>query len=217
MSYDPSDAAMDEFYDRISEELYPEHKEQAIDEFLKERLHSYYLKNPTVIQPPFECYHHANTLIDVSSPAALLMYTTSIELFLKSVLLKPVLYGMINNELIADAIVDASTGRAGFDRYRKLLRGLCLHAAKIELDAIKGVDGKPFLVEAGEVQKIRNDVAHKGYMANIKEMGKAKSLATLAITEVVEPVLNNMELAIGEYEDGFGIVRAMGKRGIITP
>lgn len=34
MSYDEHDAAaMDEFYERISQELYPEHKLQAIDEF----------------------------------------------------------------------------------------------------------------------------------------------------------------------------------------
>ena len=44
MSYDESDAAWDEFYDRMSEELYPDHKDQAITEFTEERLQSYYLK-----------------------------------------------------------------------------------------------------------------------------------------------------------------------------
>ena len=207
MSYDPNDAAMEEFYDRISEELYPDHKVQAIDGFLEERLHSYYLKNPTIIQSPFDCYHHANKLLDVSAPAALLMYMTSVELFLKTVLLKPVLYGMVNNEHIADAIVAASTGGTGFVRYRKLLRGLCFHAAKIELDQIKSFSGRPFLEEAGDVQIIRNKVAHQGYMATVKEMGQAKSLANITIYEVVEPVLNNMDLVIGEYNGGFGILK----------
>jgi hypothetical protein len=38
MSYDENDAAMDEFYDQISRELYPDHRDQAISEFTQERL-----------------------------------------------------------------------------------------------------------------------------------------------------------------------------------
>ncbi|WP_169709471.1 hypothetical protein [Deferrisoma camini] len=54
MSYDEQDAAMDEFYDQISKELYPEHKEQAIEEFTQEKLKSYYLQNPGVMRPAVE-------------------------------------------------------------------------------------------------------------------------------------------------------------------
>ena len=38
MSYGPEDAAWDEAYENMSRELYPEHKEQAIAEFTRERL-----------------------------------------------------------------------------------------------------------------------------------------------------------------------------------
>ena len=76
MSYDEQDAAMAAFYEQISQELYPEHKEQAIDEFIEERMHSYYLKNPKIIQAPIDSYLHANELFDISPRCALLMYTT---------------------------------------------------------------------------------------------------------------------------------------------
>ena len=66
MSYDEQDAAMDAFYEQISQELYPEHKEQAIDEFIEERMHSYYLKNPNIIQAPIDSYLHANELLGIS-------------------------------------------------------------------------------------------------------------------------------------------------------
>jgi len=33
----PEEYAMEEFYDQISKELYPEHKEQAIEEFTDEK------------------------------------------------------------------------------------------------------------------------------------------------------------------------------------
>jgi len=208
MSYDEHDAAMDEFYDRMSEELYPEHKEQAIDEFIEERMQSYYLKNPNVLQIPIDCYHHANELIEASPRCALVMYTTAIELFLKSVLLKPVLYGMIHNENIANTIVDSTTGQSGFSRYNKLLNSLCSHAADIQLSEIKGMDGKAILVEAEEVQKLRNRVVHQGYTASVEDMGKAKNVASLILTEVVEPVLNNMNLVIDRSNGGFGIITA---------
>jgi len=202
------EAAMEDFYDRISDEFYPEHKEQAIDEFIDERMHSYYLANPNIIQAPFDCYHHANDLLQVSPQCALLMYTTAIELFLKSVLLKPVLYGMVHNENIASMIMESSTGQTGFSRYNKLLNSLCLHAADIKLNEIKGMENKPNLTEAEEVQKIRNRVIHQGYFATVQEMGKAKNIASLILTEVVEPVLKNMNLIIGNNNGVFCVKKA---------
>ena len=205
---DEHEAAMEDFYDRMSEELYPDHKEQAIDEFIEERMHSYYLINPNVIKAPMDCYHHGNDIMRVSTSGALVMFTTSIELFLKSVLLKPVLYGMIHNENIANMIMEASTGQAGFNRYNKLLANLCFHAADVKLDEIKGMTGKPIIKEAEEVQKIRNRVVHQGYMATVEQMGMAKDTASLMLTEVVEPVLNNMNLIIAEVNGDFGVKKA---------
>ncbi len=208
MSMTEEEAAMEDFYDRISEELYPEHKEQAIDEFIEERMQSYYLENPNIIKSPIDCYHHANKLMQLSPSSALVMYTTSIELFLKSVLLKPVLYGMIHNENIANMIVNVSVGQTGFSRYNKLLTNLCYHAAGVKLNEIKGMKGKPILEEAEEIQKIRNRVVHQGYMASVEDMGKSKNIATLMLGEVVEPVLNNMNLVISEVNGAFGVKRA---------
>ncbi len=205
MSMTEYEATIENFYERISDELYPNHKEQAVDEFIEERMYSYYIANPNIIQAPLDCYHHANDLLQVSPQCALIMYTTSIELYLKSVLLKPILYGMIHNESIANMIVDSSIGQTGFSRYNKLLSTLCFHAADIKLSEIKGMDNKPILTEAEEVQKIRNRVVHQGYRATVKEMGKARNIANLILLEVVEPVLNNMNLVIGTNNDGVSI------------
>jgi hypothetical protein len=54
MSYDEQDAAMDEFYEQISRELYPDHKQQAIQEFTAERLRSFYVQSPNVMRPAVE-------------------------------------------------------------------------------------------------------------------------------------------------------------------
>jgi len=208
MSYDEHDAAMDDFYDRMSQELYPDHKEQAIDEFIEERMQSYYLKHPHLIEAPFDSYHHANELLQISPRSALIMYTTAIELFLKIVLLKPVLYGMVHNESVAELIVRSTIGQSGFARYNKLLNLLCSHAAGIELSDIKGMNGRPILSEAEDVQKIRNKVVHQGYVCTVNEMGLAKNIASLILTEVVEPVLNNLNLIVSTIDSRFCVIKA---------
>jgi len=208
MSIDEYDVAMDDFYDRISEELFPEHKEIAIQEFIEERMQSYYLKNPNIIAPAIECSNHASELMEISPQCALVMYTTAIELYLKSVLLKPVLFGMVHNESIAGLIVDSSVGQSGFSRYNKLLTALCIHAAHIDLESINGTNNISILKEAEQIQKIRNKVIHQGYKATAQEMGQAKNIAYLMLTEVVEPVLNNLELVIQINETGFCVAKA---------
>ena len=193
---------MDAFYEQISQELYPEHKEQAIDEFIEERMHSYYLKHPKIIQAPIDSYLHANELLDISPRCALVMYTTAVELFLKSVLLKPVLFGMINDENVAELIVDSSVGQSGFNRYKKLLNSLCRCVANLELSAIQGTSGKPILDEAEEIQKVRNRVLHQGHKASVDDMEKAKNIASLIFKDVVLPVLRNMKLELAEEQAG---------------
>jgi hypothetical protein len=74
MSYDEDDAAWDEMYDRIDQELYPDHKAQAIEEFTAERLRSFYLKNPEVMIPALEVFSEAKLLLESKHYAAALVF-----------------------------------------------------------------------------------------------------------------------------------------------
>ena len=207
------ESAMDAFYDSISKDLYPEHKELAIDEFIKERMRSYFLKHPELIQAPIECFFHASDLQQLSPRCALVMYTSSIEQYLRSVLLKPVLFGMIHNENVAELIVRSSVGQSGFSRYKKLLTSLCHHAAEIELSDLKGIDGKPILEEASDVYNIRSRVTHQGYQATTSEMEKARNVAVMILTKVVEPVLLKLGLFVGKDEGGSYMILDDGENG----
>ena len=63
MSYDPSDAARDDFFESIAQELYPEHKAQAISEFTAERRRSFYVANPN---PKFQGTLRINRMNDIA-------------------------------------------------------------------------------------------------------------------------------------------------------
>ena len=58
MSYDEYDAARDQWV----EELYKEQKAEAISEFTKARMHSYFLANPTLAAGPLRALSDARNL-----------------------------------------------------------------------------------------------------------------------------------------------------------
>lgn len=200
MSYDEHDAAMDEMYDRIGRELYAEHKAQAIEEFTTERLRSYYLNNPQVMRPALDAYKEAEALCKANHfSAALIFYVTSIELFLKATLLKPVVSGLVHNDSLADVIVQYALGQSGFDRYKSLLAKLFSDIAKIDLNAIRRSGAsKPLLDEALEIQKIRNKIIHQGTSCDEVTANLAKDIATLIFGRIVIEMFSALGLDVKE-------------------
>lgn len=206
MSYDYHDAAMDEAYERLSEELYPEHKAQAIREFAYERLRPYYLKHKDLLVPAARTYKLAESLLLAKqSTAALAFSASAVELFLKACLLRPVVAGLVHSESVADLVVDSALSQTGFKRYEKLLAGLFKELTRLEIGLITRPGAmKPLLEEASALQDRRNAVMHRG--ADIPDAGAAEAfvVAAAVFNEVVAIVLNKLGLSIkngGELVD----------------
>ncbi|CAG0991824.1 hypothetical protein RHDC1_02432 [Rhodocyclaceae bacterium] len=163
MSYDPTDAAWDEAYERMSQELYPEHREQAISEFTTDRLQSYYLRNPAITHPGFRMQNEALKLLANGHYSAALVFAASAtEQFLKVALLRPVVYGLVHFDSLAEMIVNSALSQTGYLRYTKLLSGLFNTLTSTELAKITlPGKSKSLLNEASELQSRRNDVVHK--------------------------------------------------------
>lgn len=205
MSYDQQDADADALFDQIRKEVYREHKAQVIEEFVKERMQSYFLKCPEILQRPDDCFHHAGQLKEKSPRCALVMYATTTELFLKSVILKPTLYGMFHNEKVAEEIVEIVTRQRG-GLYYKPLDELCLQVAGIQLDEIRGVDTKLWC-EVKDMHGIRNEVLHKGEDVEPEKVEKARKITRLVCHRLVVPVLFNLDLDVAKNESGFIIIQ----------
>ena len=207
MSYDYHDAAMDEAYERLSEELYPEHKAQAILEFTYERLRSYYLQHKNLLVPAARTYKLAESLLQAKqSTAALAFSASAVELFLKACLLRPVVAGLVHSESVADLVVESALSQTGFKRYEKLLAGLFKELTRLEIGQIKRPGAaKPLLEEASALQDRRNAVMHRGADITESEATEAFSVATAVFNEVLAIVLNELGLSIkkgGELVDG---------------
>lgn len=200
MSTDEYDAALDEMYERIGEELYPEHKAQAIGEFTAERLRSFYLKNPEVMRPALLAFKEAKALHEANHhSAALVFFVTSIELFLKATLLKPVVYGLVHNDGLADVIVQYALGQSGFDRYKNLLARFFTDIAKIDLNEIRR-DGasKALLDEALEIQQVRNKIIHQGAVCTESDSCLARDIALLVFGRIVVQMFHALGLDVLE-------------------
>lgn len=204
MSYDDFDAAQDEMYERLSAELYPEHKEQAIAEFTSERLRSYYLANPRVARPAVKMLHEAEKLFSEGHfDAALVFAASSCELFLKATLLRPVIHGLVHSEVLAEAIVNSTLAQTGLLRYKKLLGQLFEHLTNKKLEGVMREDARsPLLKEIEEIQQIRNRVVHDGQTTTQVEAERALNVCKTAVFFVLTPVLSAVGL---ESRKGEGI------------
>ena len=198
MSYSPEDAAWDEAYESLSRELYPEHKEQAIAEFTSDRLRSYYVAHPEVLVPAVRAFKEAKALHQNAHHSAALVFAASAtELFLKSSLLRPVVYGLVHNESLAELVVAAAMSQTGFVRYEKLLAKLFWELTGVELTTLsRQPAAKPLLREAADIQELRNAVIHQGQAVTLEVAQHGIDVSAEVFNQVLAVVLNNLGLSL---------------------
>src|SRR5690349_8487068 len=117
MSYDEDDAARDAFYEEVGNE--------AIGDFTADRLKSCYDDHGAVMQPALSALHEGKRLLENGHPSPAIVFSASaVELFLKTTILQPLVYGLVHNDKMADIIVTDTLGQTGFERYNCLLANL---------------------------------------------------------------------------------------------
>ena len=200
MSYDEHDAALDAMYEQIGRELYPDHKVQAIGEFAAERLRSYYVANPRVMRPAVESLQEGKRLAEARHyAAAVVFFTSAVELFLKTTLLKPVVHGLIHSDGLADIVVQHALGQTGFDRYTDLLARLFAQYASIEIKTISRTEAdEPLLVECTALQRLRNQIIHQGATCTEVQASKALLVSVAVYDLIVVPMLFAIGLTVIE-------------------
>lgn len=195
MSIDYYEAQQAEAYDRFIEELYSEHKEQAIDEFVAERLRSYYLANPELAVTALRM-HKEGTIVEGMSPStALICFSSATELAIKSALLKPIVFGLVHSESLAALVADLTVKQVGIDRFRSLLLGILEEYGGIDLSAFH-IEGhsKTLWQEMREIQDIRNAIVHRGNLPDTLKTALAKEISTMIIGNFLVSVIDSLGL-----------------------
>ncbi|MGJ5813688.1 hypothetical protein [Paludibaculum fermentans] len=175
MSYDPEEARMEaareeyeaeigaQYLREFGYELYPEHYAEAITEFTSERLQSYYVANPNLGLPAIEAMMEARELRTSHPRPSLVLATTALELAVKVVLLKPIVFGLVHIEGLAGFITELAIKHTGMERFRDLLAAILAQFGGVDLKTYTRPDSTRTLwVEMEHVQSKRNGAIHRG-------------------------------------------------------
>lgn len=191
----PDEDARDEWYSGMVDEI----SEQAIDEFTFDRLRSYYVNNRDLAKNAVLTFREARDILASSPSSALVLFTTAIELGLKLTLLKPVIYGLVHNDSVADLISDLAIKHNGFDRFKPLLARILKEYGGIDFNSFK-IEGhtKTIWEEINALQGSRNAVVHRGELASNDVATLGKNVATMIMGTFLPCVLAGLGLKLIE-------------------
>lgn len=187
----PEDIARDQWYSELVDQI----SKEAIDQFTFDRMRSYYVTNRSLAVKLVAMFREAESLLATSPTAATVLFTTAIELGLKVALLKPVIYGLVHNESVADLVSDLAVKQNGFDRFKPLLARVLAEYGGIDFNAFT-IEGhkKTMWEEITFLQDARNAVVHRAEPASVETAELAKRVAVMIIGNYFVSVLAELGL-----------------------
>jgi hypothetical protein len=203
MSMDPFEAeegaALERLYNEFGPEWAVEHREEldreTITAFTSGRLQSYYVAHPNLAQPARDALTYAQSLASTHPKAALVFATTAVELAIKTVLLQPIVFGLVHTDGMAAFITELTTLHTGMDRFRVLLTEILKEFGGADLRTFTRTGStKTLWQEVGEIQKTRNAVIHKGETPDDCYAKLAISVAATLLNEIFPQVLRRLNL-----------------------
>ncbi|MBA7537731.1 hypothetical protein ES705_30000 [subsurface metagenome] len=175
------EAAYEEFVESLAKELYEEHKEQAIYEFIEERLQSYYLQNRDIAMNAIQFVEKSKKIVELEPTTSLLYSSIATEVILKSVLLKPVVAGLVHTESLAELVSSILVRQTGIDRFKELVfkileshitfdNGIANYKREESTDTL--------WTERSRIQKVRNKIMHQADLCCIEDAKLSYSVAS---------------------------------------
>lgn len=199
MSMDYWEYQQDEAMSEYFEELYlAEFRERAIDEFTAERLSSYYVDNSTLLVDSFRALEEAKKVYSLSPTSGFIMAAISIEIAFKIGLLKPIVFGFVHSEAVAESISNTVIKQTGVDRFKALLITLLKDISDVDIVTYKraGQQQQSLWDERGKVQSLKNAISHRGSISSVQDCQFAIDVADAVLGELLPEVLTSLELRL---------------------
>ncbi|MBI2470034.1 MAG: hypothetical protein HYV59_02155 [Planctomycetes bacterium] len=190
-------------YEQYMNDLYAEHRKEAIEEFTFERLCSYYSENTLLAKPAFDTLSEARKLNELNPTAGLIFAAIAMEVGLKATLLKPIVHGLVHAESVASLITDLTISHTSMDRYRTLLLHVLQEHGGVDLNTFKRSGStKTLWEEINEVQKIRNTIMHRAEKASEQNADLALGVSS----EIIDRIFPEVVVKMGFHlHDGYRI------------
>lgn len=195
MSVDWSDNYLTPF-DEGYDELYGDRDDKIIDHFALTRLQSYYRAHASISAPAHRLLSEARSLIDSHPTPAFVSACSAIEIGLKSLVMRPIVFGLIHEESLANAVTELALNNSGWDKLKNALFRILKEYARIDLAEFKR-DGatRPLWEEVKTEWKRRNRVIHRGEEVSICTAELSIELASAVIEMIFPALLRGIGLA----------------------
>ena len=181
MSITPHEAWQEEAYSLMVQEILEDHRDDIIDEFVSERMASYYKQHPNLLDQAMAALEEARKLKEVSYSASLVFARAAIEIALKDAILKPVVFGMVHEENTGSLIAELVVGN---NQFTKLLFAVLEdYGLDLKNRKRKG-SSKSVWEELEDIQKLRNRVLHQGVAASEQDALLALEASDLIVHKI---------------------------------
>jgi hypothetical protein len=170
MSTDWDDWARDEY------EL--EMANRAVEEFQIDRLQSYYKAHSDLAEKSIGKLDAARALSPVSPNAALVLAMTSLEVGFKSIVVRPIMTGLVHNESLSEFVTEVFVKSAKPDGVLEMVGRVLKEYASIDLqNVIVGNHKKSYWEEMTQWRKVRNAVLHRAETCSKEDAARVIELA----------------------------------------
>ena len=170
-------------------------KINLIKEFNKAKQKSYYLTHPNLLTEAFKILDESKSIIEYSPTASLLLSYSAIEVSLKAGIITPIINGLMNNEKLAEIIVDFSIKQAGLGKLKKILTNIIYEKTFFNFNVFKRNNAsKTLWEEIKEINKIRNEIAHKAKKSSFQKAKLSINIAETILLELIPLILNKLKL-----------------------
>jgi hypothetical protein len=203
MSITPEEAAYEEYMDDLhrewEQEYADEYRKEGAQNFINQRLASYFVKHPGIEALAEKRCSDARALLDINYDACTVLAYSATEVGFKNLLLKPIIYGFVNSDHLADLV---STAAISTNREQKGLHAfvnvLFTNMIMVDIESVSLTGQRTSLwkhIEACRVK--RNSVMHRVESVQRADGEHAVDLASF-IVENLFPLLRDTMLDLSQ-------------------
>lgn len=188
MSWDESDA----MYEEGMSALYEDFKYQFTNDFIINGIDKFYNDNRDIVKPPIENLNKSRALYnnEFITPA-FLHAIISIEVGIKLVALKPILYSLAINYDAGDILYENTFKQKSLQNIPSFYYDIFEKITGLDFKSIRATHSHITVWnEWGELQKIRNSVVHQGFFVEKKYSERAINMATYICEEIIPSILD---------------------------
>ena len=211
MSYNELDALRDQ---EITN-LYEQFEMQYEIEFIYKRVEKFYENNRDIVNRPLQNLADSKTLFENQHyTSAFIHGVISIEVGIKSVVLKPILYSLAIDDKAGDLLYKQTFKQKSLEQINPFYYELLEKMTELNFRT-KLRDNSMLTIwkEWNELQQLRNDVLHQGISVEKLDAEKAIEMASYVCDEIIPCVLDKFfsHIENGDIKDGSREYRLLRK------